>query len=99
MTAKARANLYYYAAISLGFLGAVTIAIGRASSSGALTGLGVILIVSFVLLSAIGLTTNRCPHCRRYIDLRGPSAYCPRCGQWIPAREGEAMPHGERLRG
>ena len=92
MTPKARANLYYYGGLPVCFLGAVMLAVGRAVSSDVFTGFGATLIVLWVAVSAIGLATSQCPHCRRFIDLRGRSAYCVRCGRWIPAHEGESGP-------
>ena len=75
MTPKARANLYYYAGLPVCFLGALMLAVGRAASSDIFTGVGATLIVVWVVLVAIGLATSRCPHCRRFIDLRGRSGY------------------------
>ncbi len=80
MTPKARANLYYYGGLPVCFLGAVMLAVGRAVSSDVFTGFGATLIVLWVALTAIGLATSRCPHCRRFIDSRGRSAYS--CTVW-----------------
>ena len=70
-------------------IGAVLFTFGRGSGSGAFKVTGVGVIAVFVLATVFSLATSRCPHCRRYIDLRGPSDYCPKCGGWIPAHEGD----------
>ena len=91
MTPKGRANFYYYTGIALcaGGFGIAAFGWGR---SNLLVAVGATCIAAYVALGVISLATSRCPNCRRYIDLRGGSAYCPRCGDWIPAREDEAIP-------
>jgi hypothetical protein len=97
MTPKGRANFYYYTAIALCAVGGVIAAIGW-DRSNVIVAVGATFIAAYVVLGVISLATSRCPYCRRYIDLRGGSAYCPRCGHWIPAHEGEPIrsAHSER---
>jgi hypothetical protein len=90
MTPKGRTNFYYYTGVALCVVGGVIVAIGWERSN-VLVAVGATCIAAFVALAVIGMATSRCPTCRRYIDLRGGSAYCPRCGHWIPAREGEPI--------
>jgi Zn finger protein HypA/HybF involved in hydrogenase expression len=90
MTPKARANWCYYTAIVCCMIGAVLLVIGRSRNNAVATVCGAALISAFVLTTVYSLAASRCPHCRRHIDLRGPAAYCPRCGHWIPAREGDS---------
>jgi hypothetical protein len=92
VTPRGRANANYYAGLALCTVGGITVLLGRARSSDIIFAVGVILLAGYVALAVFGLATSRCPHCRRHIDLRGSSAYCPRCGRWIPAHEGDAPP-------
>jgi hypothetical protein len=92
MTVKARANLYYYSGLAFGFLGAPAWVVGRGTGSSILTAIAVALLLGFGVLSALSLVTSRCPHCRRLIDLRGSSAFCSRCGGWIPLQEWDVPP-------
>jgi tRNA(Ile2) C34 agmatinyltransferase TiaS len=89
MTPRGRANALYYGGLALCAAGGLALGIERVHPSDSLFAIGAALIVGFVALAAFSLASSRCPHCRRYIDLRGRSAYCPRCGKWIPSREGD----------
>jgi Zn finger protein HypA/HybF involved in hydrogenase expression len=84
MTPKARANRSYKAGIALAGLSAVALVIGHEASSRTATVLGAALVITSVVNAAVSLANRRCPHCSQFIDLRGPSAHCPRCGKWIP---------------
>jgi hypothetical protein len=90
VTPRGRANALYYSGLCACAAGALVFVIGQELSSTVLSAVGVLLIACFVVLAVIGLATSRCPHCHRYIDLRGVSGYCVRCGRWIPAREEES---------
>ena len=89
MTPRGRANALYYSGIATCAAGALVLVIGQELPSTALSSVGVFLIVCCVVLFVILLATSYCPNCHRYIDLRGVSGYCVRCGRWIPAREGD----------
>jgi hypothetical protein len=92
MTPKARANVTYYFVIAVLATGVVTAFIGYGGWD---TTPGVfrwVLIASYVGCGVLIFLTNRCPHCRRSIDLRGGGAYCPKCGGWNPRKSGDAPP-------
>ena len=96
MTPKGRANVWYYSALALGCAAAFMFALGRASSSDGLRAAGALLIFGFVALAVYNIAISRCPHCRRQIRMRGGSAYCPRCGGWIPLQEWDSPPRPGR---
>ena len=83
MTPRGRANVLYYSGIPLCFAGGLVLAIERGNPSTLLFVIGAMLLSGVVALALVGIATSQCPQCRRRIDLRGPSAYCPRCGHWI----------------
>ena len=93
-TPKGRANFSYCTGIALCAVGFVIAAIGWRRSN-VLVAVGATCIAAYVVLGVLFLATSRCPNCRRYIDLRGGSAFCPRCGHWIPTHEGEPVRRAE----
>jgi hypothetical protein len=92
MTVKARANLSYYSGVAMAMLGAGVWVVARLTASTTLAIVAVALLAGFVALAIVSIVTNRCPHCRRFIDLRGSAAFCPRCGGWIPLQEWDVPP-------
>jgi hypothetical protein len=92
MTPKLRENIYHIAGIVLMLAAPFSLGIGYQHGNPALTLVGVVALVGLVALAVLSIVTSRCPHCDRHIDLRGGSAFCPRCGQWLPLREGELPP-------
>jgi hypothetical protein len=94
VTPKYRQNLYHYVGIGLMLPIIVGLGIGIRHGSGFLITVGVIALLAELVIAGVSLATSRCPHCDRFIDLRGRSAYCPRCGQWLPLREGNGQTGG-----
>jgi hypothetical protein len=91
VTPKGRANAVYNVGIAVCAVGGLTLAVGRAQSNDVVFAFGAVLIAGYVALAVFGVATSRCPYCRRRIDLRGTSQYCPRCGRRIPLWEGEPV--------
>ena len=83
MGAKKWATGLYYSGLVLGLLGVPFSVLGAHLSSVLLSSLGVALYISAAIGLIVGIAISRCPHCSRRIDIRGPSAHCPRCGKWI----------------
>src|SRR5687768_7012680 len=92
MTPKARANVSYYVVIAVLATGVVTVSIGYRGWGNTPLVLRWALIASYIGSGVLIFLTNRCPHCRRSIDLRGGGAYCPRCRGWNPREPGDAPP-------
>jgi hypothetical protein len=92
MTPKLRENLYHIAGIVLMLAAPFSLGIGYQHGSLVLTVLGVVASITLVVLAVVSVAASRCPHCHRHIDLRGGSAFCPRCGQWLPLRQGDLPP-------
>ena len=90
MTPKGRANFRYYRSLGLCALGFLILSIGWQRSY-VLVAIGATCIAAYGVVGIVFLFTSRCPHCQRFVDLRGGSAYCPRCGRWIPTREDEPI--------
>jgi tRNA(Ile2) C34 agmatinyltransferase TiaS len=84
MAAKKWATGLYYSGVVLVFLGVPFTVLGTHRSSVLASSVGVVLYISAALAGIVGIAISRCPHCGRRIDLRGPSAHCPKCGKWIP---------------
>lgn len=85
MTPKAKVNLYFYGGLFVNFTGlAVFSTLAWADyPSWLVWGIGAAsVLIGFPF--TFGSTFIGCPHCGSWQDLRGPSAYCTRCGQWIP---------------
>ena len=89
VTPKMRSNVLNYAGI-LAMLGPIVV-FGTCVDWVSIPCV-VLSMVPFVVLAVVSLSTSRCPHCRRFIDLRGSSAYCPRCGKWIGLYEDSQPP-------
>ena len=94
MTPKMRANLLYYAGIAAMLPPIVFLGPGIANDNGVLTAVGALSVIAFVVLAGASLAASRCPHCRRLINLAGPSAFCPRCGKWNGLHEDSQPPRG-----
>ena len=84
MAAKKWATGLYYSGVVLVFLGVPFTLLGTNLSSVLVSSVGVTLYVSGAIAAIAGIAISQCPHCGRRIDLRGPSAHCPKCGKWIP---------------
>jgi Na+/proline symporter len=84
MAAKKWSTGLYYSSVLVLVVGGALLLLGRHRSSVVLSSIGVVLCVCFAIAVIVGIAMSRCPHCRRRIDLRGPSAHCPKCGKWIP---------------
>ena len=93
MTPKMRANVLYYAGIPAMLPPVVFLGLGIRGDSWTLTTLGVLFVIAFVVLAGASLVTSRCPHCGRFINLAGPSAFCPRCGKWNGLYEDSQPPY------
>ena len=83
-TVKARAKRQYQWLLMSAALVGLTFGIGELSGSSALQFAGASLLVATLILTAVLFNSWRCPQCRQRIDLRGPGAFCPKCGVWIP---------------
>lgn len=92
MTPKARANLYFYGGIPLMILALATGAWAINGGGVVAVALAAVSVAAFIGCAIVSIATSRCPHCHRYINLAGPSEYCPKCGKWIPASEGDQPP-------
>ena len=92
MTDKAKANLYNFLGIPVAGLAVLGAFLIRDQPSIP----GILLLslsgVGMFVLTILSIAMNRCPHCKDLINLAGPSAFCPRCGEWIPFHEDDPPP-------
>jgi hypothetical protein len=63
-------------------------------TEGSAVHLGHALVVTLLFAAVLfaRITTSRCPKCRRFINLAGPSGNCPHCGEWLPLDESDQPP-------
>ena len=94
VTPKYRQNLYHYVGVGLMLLALVGLGLGTRGDNRLLTAVGVTAVIAFLVLAGLSIADSRCPYCGRFIDLRGPGAYCPRCGEWLALHDGDAPPGG-----
>jgi hypothetical protein len=90
VTPKARANVGNYFVIGVLAMGVLTVSIGYRGWDNTPAVVLCALFATWIGSGVLIFLTNRCPHCRRSIDLRGGGAYCPKCGEWNPREWGEA---------
>ena len=51
-----------------------------------------ISVVAFIMTGIYSVSSNFCPHCGQSTNMAGPSAYCPKCGEWIPFGDNDKAP-------
>lgn len=83
MTNRKLANILHYSSVTLLALGLPGVLKGWERGNPFLLVVGSIfsLIAIVMLIRLIGL---KCPHCNKRIDFGWRSAYCPKCGEWVP---------------
>jgi len=80
MTPVNRANFGHAAGLGLS---AVTALLAFAAYNTGSSILTLFAVVSAICFLGTGFWGSRCPYCKRFVDLRGRTRFCPRCGQQV----------------
>jgi len=86
MAIKKWATARYYSGVVLVVVGSAMSLLGRHRSSAVLSSIGVVFYVCFAIAAVVGIAISRCPYCRRWLDMRGPSAHWPEVRKADPVR-------------